>query len=148
MSKEMASVIGAYGVVLAALSLFIQQAAPAFAQVVLVTGLGGGGLCVLWGIVAFAGHKRRAWALLTMIAVALVTLSQVIHAWSVSTDATSMSLMGRFVLTLMLLVTVGMIMYVLHGERPPEFYDPGAAGRANPASHGEPAQPRVAGHRP
>jgi len=145
MSKKMASVIAIYGIVLAALSLFIQQAAPAFAQVVFVTGLAGGGLCVLWGIVAFAGHKRRAWAILTMVAVGLAVLTQVVSAWM---DASSSSLGGRLVLTLMLLMTVGMLMYVLHGERPPDFYDPGAARRANPASRGEHAQPPVAGHRP
>lgn len=148
MSKRMASVIAIYGIVLAALSLFIQQTAPAFTHVVFVTGLAGGGLCVLWGIVAFAGHKRRVWAVLTMIAVAVVMLSQVVHAWSVSTDATSMSLLGRLVLTLMFLMTIGMLMYVLHGERPQDFYFPKAARRDNPASRGEYAQPPVAGHRP
>ena len=102
---------------------------------------------MLWSIVAFAGHKRRAWAILTMIAVAFVVLSQVIQAWLASTDATSTSLTGRLVLTLMLLMTVGMLMYVLHGERPPEFYDPGAARRDNPASRGEHAQPPDATHR-
>jgi hypothetical protein len=145
MSKKMASVIGAYGVVLAALSYFIQQTAPASAQVVFITGMAGGGLCVLWGIIAFAGHQRRVWAMLTMIAVAVVMLSQVVHAWSVSTDATSMILMWRLVLTLMFLMTVGMLMYVLHGEHPPEFYDPKAARRDNPASPEEKPQPPVAG---
>jgi len=60
--------IVAHGVVLAALALFVQQVAPAFAQVIFITGLAGGGLYVLWGIVAFAGHKRRAWAVLTLAA--------------------------------------------------------------------------------
>jgi len=135
----MASVIVAYGVLLAALSLFIQQAAPAFAQVMLVAGMTGGGLCVLWGIVAFAGHSRRAWAVLTMVAVGFAVLTQVVPAWM---DGSSASLGGRLVLTLMLLMTVGMLMYVLHGERPPEFYDLKAARRANPASRGEPARPQ------
>jgi hypothetical protein len=148
MSKKMASVIAAYGVVLAALGLIIQQTAPALAQVIFTTGMAGGGLCVLWGIVAFAGHKRRVWVVLTLIAVAAVVLHQMVHAWSVSTDATSISLMGRFVLTLMFLMTVGMLMYVFHGERPPEFYDPKAARRDKPSSRGEPAQQPVAARRP
>ena len=46
--------------------------------------MAGGGLCVLWGIIAFAGHKRRAWTVLTMMAVALVVLSPVVHAWMAS----------------------------------------------------------------
>ena len=79
---------------MAALNYFIQQTAPAIPKVIFITGMAGGGLCVLWGIVAFAGHKRRVWAMLTIIAVAVVMLSQVVHAWLVSTDATSMSLMA------------------------------------------------------
>ena len=142
MSKKMASIIAVYGVGLAALSLFIQQTAAAFAQAVIITGLAGGGLCVLWGIIAFAGYKRRAWTVLTMLAVALVVLSQVVHAWSPSTDATSISLTGRLALTFMLLMTVGMLMYVLHGERPPEFYVSGSARPSHPSSR---AQPPVAG---
>src|SRR5688572_5877952 len=102
MSKKMASIILAYGVALAVLSLFIQQIAPALAKVIFITSIAGGGLCVLWGIVAFAGHKRRAWAVLTMIVVAFVYLSQLVEAWMASTDATSVSLTGRLVLTFML----------------------------------------------
>jgi hypothetical protein len=118
MSKKMATVIATYGVVLAALSLLIQQVAPAFAQLIVITGMAGGALCVLWGIIAFAGHKRRAWIVLTMMAVALVVLSQVVQAWFASTGAASTSLTGRLVLTLMLLMTVAMLMYVLHGGAP------------------------------
>lgn len=142
MSKKMASVIAVYGVVLAALSLFIQHRAPTFAQTVFITGLAGGGLCVLWGILAFAGYQRRAWTVLTMLPVALVVLSQVVHAWAASPEATSISLTGRLALTFMLLMTVGMLMYVLHGERAPEFYVPGSARPSHPSAR---AQPPVAG---
>lgn len=135
----MASVIAAYGIVLAALSVLVQPIAPAFAKVIFITGLAGGGLCVLWGIVAFAGHKRRAWAMLTMTAVAFVVLSQAVQAWLASADATSANLAGRLVLTLLLLMTVGMIMYVLHGERPPEFYDPRSARRDHLSPRYEPS---------
>jgi hypothetical protein len=34
----------------------------------------------------------------------------------------SLSLAVRLLVTLMLLMTVGMLMYLLHGERPSEFY--------------------------
>ena len=143
----MASLITAYGVVLAALGVLIHQISQAFAQIIFITGMAGGGLCVLWGIIAFAGHKRRAWTVLTMIAVALAVLTQVVQAW-LTTDATSASLTGRIVLTLMLLMTIGMLMYVLHGERPPEFYDPGAARRGKDSLRGEHAQPPAVGNRP
>jgi hypothetical protein len=148
MSKKMASIILVYGVALAALSLLIQQIAPAFAKVILITGIAGGGLSVLWGVVALTGHKRRAWAVLTMIAVTFVTLSQTVQAWMASSDAASTSLMGRLVLTLMLLMTVGMLMYLLHGERPPEFYTTGTAHRDNSPPRGNDAHSNGGRHRP
>jgi hypothetical protein len=147
MSKKMASIIVAYGVTLAALSFLAQQSAPAFAKVTFFTGIAGGGLCVLWGIVAFAGYKRRTWAGLTMILVTVALLSQVVQVWLAATDETSINLTGRLVLTLMFLMTIGMLMYLLHGERPPEFYDPGADRRKNPFSHGERPQSPDAGRR-
>jgi hypothetical protein len=137
MSKKMASIILAYGIALAALGLFIQQTPSTFARVVFVTGIAGGGLCVLWGIAGFAGYKRRTGAVLTLIALTLVLLSQAVKAWLPSDAA---SLTGQLVPTLMFLATIGMLLYVLHGERPPEFYNPGAVGRENTTSRGERAQ--------
>jgi hypothetical protein len=137
----MASIVLAYGVALGTLSFIIQQITPpAVAQVILITGISGGGFCVLWGIVALAGHKRRAWAVITMTTVAFVMLSQVVQAWLSSTDATSTSLTGRLVLTLMLLMTVGVLTYLLHGERTPEFYQTGNTRGEHSASHGTTVQ--------
>lgn len=47
------------------------------------------------------------------------------QAWLSPTDAASGSLAGLLVLTLILLMTVGMLVHVLHGERPREFPQPG-----------------------
>ncbi len=129
MSKKMAGIVLAYGIVLAILSFAIQQFAPALARVIFVTGIVGGGLCVVWGIVALAGHKRRTWTVLTLIAMALILLSQVIPAWSAADGETSGSLKGALVLTFMMLLTVAMLIYLLHGERPPGFYTTGTAQR-------------------
>src|SRR5688572_11502083 len=108
MSKKMASIILAYGVVLAALSVFIRETAPPFAKVTLITGIAGGALCLVWSIVAMAGHKGRTWTVLTIIAVTVVLLTQVVQVWLASTDATSLT--GRLVLTLMFLMTMGMLL--------------------------------------
>jgi len=54
MSKKMASVIMAYGVVLAALSLVVRSVASELRKITFITDIGGGGLCVLWPIVALA----------------------------------------------------------------------------------------------
>jgi peptidoglycan/LPS O-acetylase OafA/YrhL len=134
MSKKMASIVMAYGLVLAALGFVLQQVTPTLAKVTFIAGMAGGGLSVLWGIVGLTGHKRRSWAVLTLIAVAVVLLSQVVHAWSPSASETSGSLAGPLLLTFLLLLTVGMLMYLLHGERSPEFYSAGTARRDDSGS--------------
>src|SRR5687767_2717181 len=97
MSKKMASIVVAYGIAVAALGFILQQAAPALAKVTFITGLAGGGLCVVWGIVGLSGHKRRAWAVLTLIAMALVVLTQAVQAWLGETPG---RLVGASLLTL------------------------------------------------
>ena len=47
MSKKMAGVLIAYGVVLAALGLVVKNIAPGFGWVTFIAGLAGGGLCLL-----------------------------------------------------------------------------------------------------
>lgn len=121
MSKKMAGIIMAYGVVLAGLSLTIKTVAPELATIPFLVGLSGGGLCVVWGLAALLGHQRRVGAILTLVAIALVVLSPTLRVWM---DASG-TIGGRLLLTLMLALTVAMIMYVMHGERPPEFYQKG-----------------------
>jgi hypothetical protein len=142
MSKKMASILLAYGVALAALGFLVQQSAPTLAKITFITGIAGGGLFVLWGIVALTGHKRRTWAILTMIAVTVVLLTQVVQAWL----GASISLMGRLMLTVMFLMTMGMLLYLFHGERPPEFYTSGTARRDHSPSRGDNARSETGRH--
>lgn len=114
----MAGIIMAYGVALAGLSLAIKTVAPELAKIPFLAGLSGGGLCLLWGLAAWIGHQRRVGALLTLVAVAVVVLSPTLRVWMDSSGTVA----ARLLLTLMLALTVAMIMYVMHGERPPEFY--------------------------
>jgi len=130
----MASVLMAYGLGLVVLGWVVQQIVPGPEQVTLIASLAGGGLCLLWGVAALAGLKGRAWATVSAIATAFVLLSQVIHVWSVAADHAAGSLAVRVLITLMLMLTVGIVMYLLHGERPPEFYQRGVNSHPNPAS--------------
>ncbi len=142
MSKKMAGILIAYGMLLAGLGFVLHQIAPVFGKITFIAGLAGGGLCLLWGIAALAGLKGRAWAVLTAIAVALVMLSQTVPAWMSSPVAGSGVFLVRLLVTVMMILTVGMLMYLLHGERPPEFYEKGANHRADPFSSGKEPQSR------
>ena len=144
----MASVLIAYGGGLAGLGFLLQQVAPALGKVTFIAGFAGGGLCLLWGIAALVGLQGRTWAVLTTIAAALVFLSQTVHVWMPSAGESSTSLTVRLLVTVMMLLTIGMLTYLLHGERPPEFYQTGPTHRDNPSSDRERPQPPIAGRRP
>jgi hypothetical protein len=136
MSKKMASIIMGYGLLLAGLGLIVRSVTPETETIASVAGLIGGGLCLLCGIVAWIGHKRRVWIGLTVIAIALLLLSQTVQAWMASTGESG-TVVVAWLLTFMFVMTVGMLMYVFHGERPPEFYTPRTARRDNAPSRGE-----------
>lgn len=123
----MAGVLIGYGVGLAGLGLLLQNIAPAFARVTFIAGLAGGGLCLLWGLAALAGLKGRAWAILSAVATGFVLLSQAVQVWMESSSDGSASLSVRLLVTAMMVFTIGMLIYLLHGERPPEFYRTGPA---------------------
>ena len=134
MGKRMASIMIVYGILLALLSFTIQRVAPAVGKAIFVAEMAGGGLCVVWGIVAMAGHKRRTWAIFTLIALMIIALGQVVLAWSTFVEVDGSSI-GPLLLTLVLLLTMATLIYLVHGERPPEFY---SAGTARPDNSGSP----------
>ena len=131
----MAGVLIAYGVVLAALGLVVKNIAPGSGRVTFIAGLAGGGLCLLWGGAALAGLKGRAWATLSVVAAVVVLLIQTVRYWTASSSEGAGSVMVSLLVTVMLLLTVGMVLYLLHGERPPEFYEGGVTRRENPGSN-------------
>ena len=57
------------GVLFAGLSLLAQHLQPNFPRVTLLTGLVGGGFCVLWGVLGGRTARVRAGALVTLAAV-------------------------------------------------------------------------------
>lgn len=134
MSKKMASILIAYGGLLAGLGFLLHQSAPAFGKVAFIAGLAGGGLSLLWGVAALAGLKGRVWATLSAIAVIVVLLSQAVSVWMTSAGEGATSLMARLIVTAMFFLTMGILMYLFHGERPPEFYERRPSRSANPAS--------------
>ena len=134
----MAGIVMGYGVVLAVLCGAIQKIDPGLARASFVTGTVGGGLCVVWGTLALLGHKRRVGAILTLIGLAFAVLGQLVPAWSAVGGEKSGSLAASILLTFIMLLTVAMLMYLLHGERSPEFYATGTGqqGGAPPDGRG------------
>lgn len=130
----MASVLIAYGVVLTGLGLILQNLAPTLVRVAFIAAVAGGGLSLVWGVAALAGFKGRTWATFSVAVAAIVLLSQTIHFWMPASEDAASNLAVRALVTVMFLTTIGIVMYLLHGERPPEFYQPGKDAHSNPSA--------------
>ena len=97
------------GVLLAGLSLLAQHLQPDFPRVSLLTGLVGGGLCVLWGVLGGRTARVRVGAMVTLAAVACVLVRQAVQSWEVSTRGTSNGRMVAALMTVLVVFSVGML---------------------------------------
>lgn len=127
----MSAIIIVYGLALATLGYFAHSTLGDTARLTFFISLIGGGGCLLLGGAAWAGYKKRVWWGLTLTAVTLVILMHTIDAWMFWPDQSGLTL-GRLLITFMFLLNFGMIAYVVHGERPPEFYQRGIIDHRDP----------------
>ena len=132
MSKNMARVLIAYGIVLVVLGFVLYRISPELGKVTWITCFAGGGLCLLWGAAALGGLKGRSRAALTLVAMAVVMITQMVGAWTAFAGTGSERLTFGLIATAVTVLTMGMVLYLIHGERPPEFY------RSNPFHGGSP----------
>jgi hypothetical protein len=80
-SLEVAIDLVLCGVLMAGLSFLANHLQPSFPQTAFITGLVGGGLCVLWGVLGRRGSHCRAAAMVTLAAVACVFTRQAVQSW-------------------------------------------------------------------
>jgi len=80
MNKTIGLQLIVYSLLLAGLSYFAHDLVPELAQATLITGLVGGGLCLLWGVGAALGMEGKAPPILTLIPISFVMFSQTILA--------------------------------------------------------------------
>lgn len=97
------------GVSLAGLSLLAQHLQPNFPRVTLLTGLVGGGLCILWGVLGGRTARVRAGAMATLAAVACVLVRQAVQSWAASTEDASNGRMVAVLMTVLVAFSVGML---------------------------------------
>jgi peptidoglycan/LPS O-acetylase OafA/YrhL len=128
MNRPLAFEFLVYGIALAGLGLLIHQQAPDLGLVALVTGIAGGALSVLWGVLALCGYRRRWWIVLTLGAVSFVLLSQAVTAWMRPAGAENHSptRLAAVWITVLLVLSLGMLMNLLHGQG--RTYDRDAEG--------------------
>jgi hypothetical protein len=82
MNKTVGFLLVVYSLVLAGLSYLIYHLDPGVGRPTLITGLVGGGLCLVWGFRSLAGSGGKALPILTLIPVSFALLSQTFMSWS------------------------------------------------------------------
>lgn len=140
MNKTTGTLLLTYGLVLAGLSYLTHRLTPA--PQMLVAGLLGGLLCVVWGMRAIQGESGKAWAILTLIAVNFVALSQTITGW-LGNPANQEAQAAVVLSTVILLISMGMVIRIawagvvfdVPGSSPPQSNTPPSERplRNNPA---------------
>jgi hypothetical protein len=109
MNKTIGLLLVVYSLLVAGLSYLVYHLAPGAAQPTLITGLLGGGLCLVWGLRALAGGGGKALPLLTLIPVSFALLPQTFMSWGGGSQA------GRtvaVVITLLLVLSLGMLVRI------------------------------------
>jgi len=114
MNKTLGFELIVYGVLLAGLSYLTHHLAPALARPTLIAGLAGGALCVLWGVLALLGSRRKVWAMLTLIPISFVMLSQTVTIWMEGTQDAPGRRTAGVVITAMLVFSIGMLMMIAY----------------------------------
>jgi len=109
MSVDVALDLVLCGVLLAGLSLVARHLQPDLSSLTLFTGLVGGGLCVLWGVLGRRGTRCRGGAMVTLVTVACVLVCQAVQSWEASGEGGSKGRMVTALMAVLVVFCVGML---------------------------------------
>jgi hypothetical protein len=124
MSRKMVLVLAGYGVVWLGLGVALGTLSPEHGRTASLVAVAAGGLALVWVGAALAGMKGRGWALGTTVLATVTLLTQTVHLW---TYAGQVPVPGtaRMLVTVLFLGSMAMVLYLIHGERAPEYYQRG-----------------------
>ena len=112
MNKNIGFQLLIFGLVIAGLSYLTYDLAPAVSLPTLIAGLAGGALCVIWGLRAVTGSKGKGLALLTLIPMNFVLLSQTITWWFGGSEGMKGIRPGAAMTTVLFTLSVAMLMRI------------------------------------
>jgi hypothetical protein len=113
-NKTVGVQLAVYSLLLAGFSYLVYHLAPTITWPTLITGLAGGGLCLLWGVLAMLGSRRKALAILTLIPTSYVLLGQAISRWMGDDTVMSGRRLVALVTTLLVVLSVAMLMRIAY----------------------------------
>lgn len=119
LSWDVAADLVLYGVLLIGLSLTAQHMQQAFPRLALVTGVVGGGLCILWGILGRRGARCDLAAIMTLAAVACVLARQAVQFWVTSTEGGSEGRMVAAMMTVLAVLCLGVLANLVRERKRP-----------------------------
>ena len=122
----------AYGGLLIVLGLLTHRTAPEIAKPTLMTASAGGALCVLWGVLGLLGRRWKVGFILTVAITSFLLLSQAVTSW-MGHDSKPGGVLAASLMTLMLVVSVGLLMYLLHTDEPSSEPAVGARDQHDPS---------------
>jgi len=114
-----------YAALLIAASAVPLWAERAMASRAILFGCVSGALCLIWGFLGFLGFRRRIGAGLTLGVIGFVLLSQTVTRWLPSSGGKPESFLLTVLITIMLVVTLGLLGWMIPRE---DFEPPDAAG--------------------
>ena len=126
MNKHLGSELILYGLLLAGLSYLTHHLAPTIARPTLITGLVGGALCLVWGVRAVRGNRRKAYAILTLIPISYVLLSQAILTWGGRNEGASPTRLAPTLMVLLLVFSIGMLVKIAYAGATFDGQPPGS----------------------
>jgi len=102
------------GILLIGFGLLAHYFVPNVSYAMLLTGILGGAICMIWGILSFRGYQKKWWLVLALAVISFVFLAQAVTEWMQFGENASRFLpVGT---TLMLIFTFGSLMNLLHGQ--------------------------------
>lgn len=123
LNYKLCSSLTLYAPLAALLGWLVHSWVPWMVQKSFYAGLVGGGLCLVWAVLAWLGHRVRAGAVLTLMVMGFLFLADTVQMWQ-ERGACKMSA----VLTLLTGLTVLLLTALVHnfGGRHPDEPPPGA----------------------
>lgn len=109
LSKEVALDLVLCGMLLAGLSFLAQYLQPNLQRVTWYTGLAGGGLCVLSGVLGRRGKRCRGGAMVTLVVVGGVFVWQAVQSWRTSVGDESRGRTIAALMAVLVVFSVGML---------------------------------------
>lgn len=120
MSLEVALDLVVCGLLLAGLSFVARHLQPDLPRLTFFTGVAGGGLCVLWGILRRCGTPCRVGAMITLAAVACVLACQAVQSWEASAEGESKGRIVTALMTVLVVFCVGMLANLVREGKGPQ----------------------------